>query len=479
MMNMFTAAGDFARRILKPVTDAGLPAALTSWLARPADAAERKRRLRQRAAMALLIPTTVLATPYVWTEVVLPASSGASCGDGSPYKFFYNQNPLSANTVVFFEGGGACWTQSACVGGSPLAASNPNGVSDNYMYGGAGLLGGNIDPLISRVDLLGTSATTQGWTQVFLPYCTGDVHTGNKVAVYSDANPASPRTEYHRGYVNAQAVANWLAQNGFAKPHQLLVSGFSAGGTGATADYAVVRSTLQPSISALLDDSGMLFPAPRGGSVSQYPSLSLQNTIRAAWGLDLPNGLLTNMASRYPGQVDVNNLGAVPLTLARVFPNDRIGIATFQQDGIYSAFSYTAFNPAIAAATGSTQDAMLNKLWRQDLANFTSFNGGAPVNLGWYIPYGRPLIKSHCLTVLTFDDTGIADLNKSSVNDFVNDLTNANPWQWSWSTFSWQYVPVQRSVQSTQAYPADTLLMGIIQLAEKLFAPGQLPFGLG
>lgn len=430
---------------------------------------ERLRKpLRTLAATALFLPTAALAAPYIWTEVTLPADSGAACGDGSPYKFFVNTNPLSSNTVVVFEGGGACWQQAACIGKNGLlGASNPNGISDSYMYTGGGLMG-QITPLISRINLLGTTTKTQSWNMVFLPYCTGDVHTGNKIAVYSDYDAANPRVEYHRGYRNASAAAQWLAQN-LTSPAQLLITGYSAGGAGATANYITLRNALKPWwSSALLNDSGMLYPAVRGGSIAQYPSLPLQTRIRDAWGLDLPDGIITQIMNQYPGQMDINNVGSLTLSLGRIFPNDRIGTATFQEDGIYSAFSYTAFYPDIAAATGSTQAALLNRLWRQDLANFTAYMNEAPANVGYYIPYGRPLLKSHTLTTLTFDDTGIADLNKASVNDFINDLTD--PYATSWSFWNgWSTRPVQRSWQQTQTMPPDTILMAVISLAEQLF----------
>jgi hypothetical protein len=52
-----------------------------------------------------------------WEAIEAPASSGASCGNGSPYRFFVNRTTNAANakkTVIMFEGGGACWEQNAC-----------------------------------------------------------------------------------------------------------------------------------------------------------------------------------------------------------------------------------------------------------------------------------------------------------------------------------------------------------------------------
>ena len=52
-----------------------------------------------------------------WEAIEAPAESGASCGNGTPYRFFVNRTTNAANmakTVIVFEGGGACWEQNAC-----------------------------------------------------------------------------------------------------------------------------------------------------------------------------------------------------------------------------------------------------------------------------------------------------------------------------------------------------------------------------
>ena len=143
-----------------------------------------------------------------------------------------------------FEGGGACWEQNACqMKGGLLGATNYNGIPTNYMSTGLAL-GGLITPFTSRTHPL-QKVQTQSWNIVYVPYCTGDVHTGNKVATYGDADPANPITYYHRGFKNGEAVANWVGRY-LPKQDQLLVTGFSAGGVGATAMYGLIRLPISP-----------------------------------------------------------------------------------------------------------------------------------------------------------------------------------------------------------------------------------------
>lgn len=382
---------------------------------------------RQAAVMAALIPAFHAQAYFNWETVELPVSSGASCGNGTPYRFFINRTFLTSKTVVMFEGGGACWTQDACLGkGGILGASNPNGVPANYMTSTSSTAAlGLVTPFTARLDPL-TSVQTQGWNIVYVPYCTGDVHTGNKVGVYGDANPASPTTYYHRGIVNGTALANWLAAN-LSKPAKLLVTGFSAGGAGATANYDVLRRALRPTKSSLLADSGPLFQAPAGGDISQYPSIPLHTTVRTVWGWNGPNGAVSRLASSLPaGSFDANNVGSLPQALATAYPSDRMGYALFKQDLIYSAFSYASFDPSISGApTEALRNAALLTLWNKDIGPWINAMNTKP-NIGYYVPYGRDFLSSHTLTTLTFDATAVANANQKNIGSFVDNLLDGS-----------------------------------------------------
>lgn len=379
---------------------------------------------RLSLAFALLSATAAHAVSYLsWETIELPASSGASCGNGSPYRFFVNRSPFTSKTVVMFEGGGACWEQATCEnkGGVKLAAVNPNGIPADYLkkwdYQAKN---GLVTPFTARAHPL-TSVQTQTWNIVYVPYCTGDVHTGNTVTVYDDADPTRPLTWYHRGAVNSKAVTAWMAKN-LPRPDQLLLTGFSAGGVGSAANYPQMRTGLNPKRAALLADSGPLFWAPRDSSPQQSPSLPLHNKIRAVWGLDGPRGIVTELIGQYPNAGDVNNLGTMTYGVAKIFPQDRIGYAMFQEDSNFSAFSYEKFFPDMAnAATPAARAAALNQRWRQDIGTWLAQMPSSD-NLGYYLPNYREINGSHCLTIVTFGGTGIDELKLKSVETFVDNL---------------------------------------------------------
>jgi len=375
--------------------------------------------VRAVAGIALGVIAPLAGAGYFqWDMVELPADSGAACGDGSPYRFFVNRTPTSHSTVIVFEGGGACWDQDACLGIGPLSAANPNGIPPDYMHKLTDMAAfGLVTPFSSRNDPF-QAVQTQGWNIVYMPYCTGDVHSGNKVAVYSDTNPSNPRVEYHRGAVNAQAAANWLRTN-MGRPRDLLLTGFSAGGVGSTVSYVTVRDTLQPTgKSSLLADSGPLMPAPRSGSPQQYPSLPLHNKIRSAWGLDDPDGLVTRL-SGLPG-FDVNDLGSTSGALAQRYPDDRFGYLVFQADSDFSAFSYTDFWPDVGNAPDpQAYNRALFSKWEPDINRWRSTLEQHD-NIGYFVPFFRNFNLSHCLTIVDFSGTGVQQDNIADISPFVD-----------------------------------------------------------
>lgn len=386
---------------------------------------------------ALALTSGAWASYLNWEMVELPASSGASCGNGTPYRFFVNRTPFTTNTVVMFEGGGACWDQRGCEGLRGLAhsASNPNGIPTNYLtsltpnqpnstgspLGKTNLsMLGLITPFTARLHPL-QSVQTQKWNIVYVPYCTGDVHTGNSVQVYTDSDPSHPRVQYHKGYLNVKAVSAWLATN-MPQPDKLLVTGFSAGGVGSQAAYPTLRPALRPKQAALLADSGPLAWAPSDGDAARYPSLPLHRKVRVTWGYDRPDGILTETLQRYPGVGDQSNLGSFLPAVSRIFPSDRVGITLLKQDLVFPGFSYDEFHQDIQQAPDeATRNVLRTRKWNQDIRMMVDSVRNA-ANVGWYLPYGRNLTESHCTTFLTFSGTAIAEAGLANVGAMVDNL---------------------------------------------------------
>ncbi|HJS36043.1 MAG TPA: pectin acetylesterase-family hydrolase, partial [Pseudoxanthomonas sp.] len=137
-----------------------------------------------------------------WQTIQLAPQTGAVCGDGSPFKFFVNRVADTRNTIIYMEGGGACWDYASCSGQSGIrGARNPNGIPDDYMSllnPGASL----VSPFVTRVSPF-DGVKTQGWNMVYVPYCTGDIYSGDRVAVYNDpSGQNTPLVWHHNGVRN-------------------------------------------------------------------------------------------------------------------------------------------------------------------------------------------------------------------------------------------------------------------------------------
>jgi hypothetical protein len=355
----------------------------------------------------------------IWQTVQLAPETGATCGNGSQYKFFVNRAPNTRNTIVYMEGGGACWDYDSCSGKEGIrGARNPNGIPDDYMSilnPGASL----ATPFITRVSLF-DSVKTQQWNMVYVPYCTGDIYSGDRVVVYDDpSGQEEPLVWHHNGLRNDRAVVSWLKDN-LERPTQMLSTGCSAGGAGSLTNYAVLRRDLAPSRAYLFDDSGPIFDAPVGADPEQYPQLPLQNQIREAWGLDAPNGPLQTLAAQMP-LFDLGQLGSIYPALAAKFPADRLGHAHFWQDLNYSAYSYERFFPEIENAPDqATKDALIHEKWYQDTTRLTATLDGLD-NFGGYFPQYRDLNDSHCTTIVDFQNGDIQE-QQLELSDFIDSV---------------------------------------------------------
>ncbi len=142
------------------------------------------------------------------------------CSNGTEFSFFVRPGNLE-KLLLYFQGGGACWFGEIC----DLTA-NPTydpfvDETDNPAENPIGIF-----------DLENPENPFADYSMVFVPYCTGDVHLGNKVVTYevgaTDDVEAHEVTIFHNGYVNATTVLDWTFDN-FEAPETVFVTGSSAG----------------------------------------------------------------------------------------------------------------------------------------------------------------------------------------------------------------------------------------------------------
>lgn len=322
-----------------------------------------------------------------WVKIELPDTY---CSDGSQYKFFVNWHEGADDLLVMFEPGGACWDYASCSGElGILGAANPDGIPDSHMD-----IWGIHSPIVRRD---AQHNPMREWNMVFIPYCTGDVHTGSKTTVYVNEDETEELTYMHVGHDNMMEVVDYLAW-AFPTTDQFFAGGCSAGGAGSNVNYHFLREALEPNAGYLLNDSGPLFP----DSLNSAP---LHESIRDVWGLDTVIDATPIAAS-----LD-EDLGAINHELADLYPDDRLAITYFVRDYNYSRYSYERF------FEGIDKEGVHAKWWEDTELLMAQYDSRD--NLGYFLPYYRFLNDSHCSTLFEFLLTDLGDWN---VGDYLDHL---------------------------------------------------------
>ncbi len=191
-----------------------------------------------------------------------------TCARGAEYRFFVR--PASVDRLlVFFSGGGACWTGENCdPDAKPTYESQAPGAGPSE---GIFAFDNPENPVA-------------GYSMVFVSYCTGDTHLGDVDTTYnySDNRGAHTIRIHHRGQRNVEAVLHWVYAN-YPAPRQVIVSGSSAGGV-ATPFYAslIARHYPEASVVAL------------GDAASAYTREGMAGADQERWGIP-------DVIRRWPG----------------------------------------------------------------------------------------------------------------------------------------------------------------------------------
>jgi hypothetical protein len=239
-----------------------------------------------------------------WTWVDVP---GSACNDGTPTGYGVHTSASSQDLLVVLEGGGQCFDWETCFVIADLEVG-PSGARDfaKHSKGFTGVLAWND-----------AANPYHDWNVVYVPYCTGDFHSGQNVTTYT--SPAGEkRTFRHVGRTNLDLyLPRWKAA--FPRVSRLVVSGMSAGGYGATLEYGTIRDALAPRASHLVDDSGPMLPAD---AIPQHDRAAMVD----AWKLDLV------LDPACGGKACREDFSLLPSKLAERYPNDRMALVSAIRD---------------------------------------------------------------------------------------------------------------------------------------------------
>lgn len=270
-------------------------------------------------------PITAAEAPEgAWSWVPFPDSV---CGDGSPTGLGVNPG-TGPDLLVFFDGGGACWDYLTCTLGAA--------VDDDY---GPAKFDVEVRDFFpgSFTDRAALPPELSDATLVFVPYCTGDVHGGGRVATHRAAGGLASVQWSHLGHGNVLAFLERLGAT-WPAPRKLVVAGSSAGGFGAIANYEAFKWYWPDAEGYLVDDSG---PPLVGDDIPGW----LRDAWYNAWQLGLSlDPFCTECRT---------DLSAAITELARRNRNDRIAFLSHAQDGTMSLL--------LGGKTGSQFEAALRR----------------------------------------------------------------------------------------------------------------------
>ena len=145
------------------------------------------------------------------------------CARGGKYAFWIRRGDPK-KLLVFFQGGGGCFDERTCAPGS-LWFDDRVDASDDPRFTAGGIL-----------ELEHSDNPFRDYSIVYIPSCTGDVHTGTRVVKYGALRVQQ------KGFFNARAALA-RAYREFPSPRTVFVTGCSAGSVGSAfhADSIIKR----------------------------------------------------------------------------------------------------------------------------------------------------------------------------------------------------------------------------------------------
>jgi hypothetical protein len=245
--------------------------------------------------------------PLVWTFVPI---DGSVCSDGSPTGIGIERGVGdSPNLLVFLDGGGACWETLTCF---TFGTAKPG------PFGEAQLAARIRDERAGSVlDRAAPGNPYRDFTFVFVPYCTGDVHAGDRAQDYLGA----PRRWLHKGRVN---LANAFAHlpGALETPSKVVVAGASAGGFGSMLAFDMAKRAWPSAKAYLVDDSGP-------------PLANVPTATRLAWNAAWDLGTAVTAVC---GTACESSLAPLIPALAAKYPADRFALLSSTQDEVIRGF---------------------------------------------------------------------------------------------------------------------------------------------
>jgi len=232
------------------------------------------------------------------------------CRDGSTTGIGVRLLPDAKAVMIYLQGGGACYDAQSCAQNKNTPIAGENFSRDKF------------DTWVNTLGDQGVFNTTNPsnpvsrWNHVYIPYCTGDLHGGDRTGVNV---PGVPGEQQFVGYRNLQNNLKILAPF-FRNAEDVALMGASAGGVGVLLNYPQVVEAFGGRSVAALVDSAPVIPE------SAIKTSCFQRKVINTFGLQLP--------SRCPECADPSRGGLISIYdyLSQTYPQGRFAFASADAD---------------------------------------------------------------------------------------------------------------------------------------------------
>jgi hypothetical protein len=205
------------------------------------------------------------------------------CARGGEYAFWIRRGD-PRKLLVFFQGGGGCFDVRTCEPGSAWFDDRIDAFDEPANAEGILDLGRSDNPF-------------RGYSMVYIPSCTGDVHTGTRVVKYG------PYRVQQKGFLNARAALA-RAFREFPDPQSVFVTGCSAGSVGSAfhAD-SIIKRYPRARVTQVGDSLAFVYHRPVSlaawGTHTRFPPWFKPSRANGRWTM---TEFLTAMARNHPRQ---------------------------------------------------------------------------------------------------------------------------------------------------------------------------------
>jgi hypothetical protein len=232
------------------------------------------------------------------------------CRDGSTTGIGVRLLPDAKAVMIYLQGGGACYDAQSCAENKNAPIAGENFSRDKFQTWVTNL--GNQGVF----NTTNASNPVARWNHVYIPYCTGDLHGGERTNVKV---PGVTGVQQFVGYRNLRNNLKVLSPF-FRNAEDVALMGASAGGVGVLVNYPQVVEAFGGRSVAALVDSAPIIPE------SAIKTSCFERKLIRTFDLQLP--------TRCPQCADPSKGGLISIYnyLSKTYPQGRFAFASADAD---------------------------------------------------------------------------------------------------------------------------------------------------